>query len=102
MGAEPVVEDLDVPPNPDIDELAAIPELAPDVGTPPPDDALWIVPGRYSIQSCIPQNGMAPHPIRNLADSARYAPQRQPLRTTIIRKTGATAPRPREPWPRSN
>ena len=40
MGAEPVVEDLDVPPNPDIDELAAVPELAPDVGTPPPDDAL--------------------------------------------------------------
>ena len=40
MGVEPVIDDLDVPPNPDIDELAAVPELAPDVGTPPPEDAL--------------------------------------------------------------
>ena len=40
MSAEPIVEDLDVPPNPDIEELASIPELAPDVGTPPPEDAL--------------------------------------------------------------
>ena len=40
MGVEPIIDDIDVPPNPDIDELAAVPELAPDVGTPPPDDAL--------------------------------------------------------------
>ena len=40
MSAEPVLEDIDVPSNPDIEELASIPELAPDVGTPPPDDAL--------------------------------------------------------------
>ena len=40
MSAEPVLEDIDVPSNPDIDELASIPELAPDVGTPPPEDAL--------------------------------------------------------------
>ena len=40
MSAEPVLEDIDVPSNPDIEELASIPELAPDVGTPPPEDAL--------------------------------------------------------------
>ena len=40
MGVEPIIDDIDVPPNPDIDELAAVPELAPDVGTPPPEDAL--------------------------------------------------------------
>ena len=40
MSAEPILEDIDVPSNPDIEELASIPELAPDVGTPPPDDAL--------------------------------------------------------------
>ena len=40
MNSEPIPEDLDVRPNPDIDELAAVPELAPDVGAPPPDDAL--------------------------------------------------------------
>ena len=40
MNSEPIPEDLDARPNPDIDELAAVPELAPDVGAPPPDDAL--------------------------------------------------------------
>ena len=40
MNSEPIPEDLDAHPNPDIDELAAVPELAPDVGAPPPDDAL--------------------------------------------------------------
>ena len=40
MNSEPIPEDLDSRPNPDIDELASVPELAPDVGAPPPEDAL--------------------------------------------------------------
>ena len=99
MGAEPVIDDLDVPQNPDIDELAAVPDLAPDVGTPPPDDALLDSAGTvFDPKLHATKRDGSP----SYTKSGRFRKIRTvkaSLPTTRPRKTGATGRQPREPWP---